>query len=912
MDEELQLLAAYGHWRTDVEMSEADRHELFFSILTALVQRAGCEVEVDSAGTMSFEYEGHDYAVSSARDQGPHEGVGRWVAEGRRWVLLVVLDDVALDESSAALIRQHGIVLDRTHVEAAVAGVRSLPELAASVARFKRRMPVQQAYVSLTELLKGDAEADEPARLFPLTRWARPVEVGVESAAGVSADVVLAGEAQSGRPLGMACRGGELLITNERGIAAVELGTGSAHWELVLPDCYGAPLVKEDGSVLVLCGSALVKWHEGRLTAVAGGFEAGSSLVAGPGGDSWVLSGSGVTFGAGTSTLALTRVGETVGDQLRYPVAFESAVRSAGWLGRRRFFLAGSGSSAVVDLAVTTGAGSREDWVRTAGHYPAHLLVAGGTVITASGDGSGNRVALHRTRVTTHESECLAEVRVGEVFGLAQSPDGPAYLLGSVPSNDPHLVQPVLVRVTGHRPASEAPIESPPADQQPEYEQVADAARGRREDYALDRLKLDDGGQGEVFRARHKPTGVMVAFKRRSGALMQRHWRMHREIAAAQALAGNLHVMRVLDFSPAHDWIVMPLAEATAEQRHSELQDPSAMRALIDAVASALAHAHGEGDGWLHRDIKPSNILFLDGRWVLADWGIVRRPRGQTTARRTGMELGTPGFAAPEMLIDPHHAGFSSDIYSLGQVIGWILTGRGPEPNRPLLPPPGPWFGVVRKTTQLDPRGRPQNIQEFLALVERETGSQTQLPAARAQTLLTAANNGDQPSAASLIELAADLPDDYALYLDDLTRLEPDMSGAALTARPQQAVDVIRAMTGHVHGDKDGKGPHYNEAKGAIGWLLNAAAHAAREQEWELLAEAADGLCTWDSYSSEWDQQDAIRNWLGRLTGGAAHILGYALREHPGSAAHFTELLGRRSTDPAILAAIHTATADRR
>ncbi|MFD7446342.1 hypothetical protein [Streptomyces sp. NPDC059909] len=55
-------------------------------------------------------------------------------------------------------------------------------------------------------------------------------------------------------------------------------------------------------------------------------------------------------------------------------------------------------------------------------------------------------------------------------------------------------------------------------------------------------------------------------------------------------------------------------------------------------------------DGWIHRDIKPSNILLLDGRWTLADWGIVRRPSGQTTkVGRPRLSIGTPEFAAPEL-----------------------------------------------------------------------------------------------------------------------------------------------------------------------------------------------------------------------------------------------------------------------
>ncbi|GGJ56239.1 hypothetical protein GCM10010121_078530 [Streptomyces brasiliensis] len=46
-------------------------------------------------------------------------------------------------------------------------------------------------------------------------------------------------------------------------------------------------------------GSTLVRWHEGHLQAVAGGFEDGSVLLAGPDEEPWVLSASGAAFGAG-------------------------------------------------------------------------------------------------------------------------------------------------------------------------------------------------------------------------------------------------------------------------------------------------------------------------------------------------------------------------------------------------------------------------------------------------------------------------------------------------------------------------------------------------------------------------------------------------------------------------------------
>ncbi|MFD5453627.1 protein kinase domain-containing protein [Streptomyces olivaceus] len=219
-----------------------------------------------------------------------------------------------------------------------------------------------------------------------------------------------------------------------------------------------------------------------------------------------------------------------------------------------------------------------------------------------------------------------------------------------------------------------------------DYEAVRRTARGNRKDYALDRLPTGEGGQSQVFMATHKPSGCRVVVKKRSSMGDRGLRRMRREIEAAKALEANPHIMPVLDFCPAYKWFVMPSAEATVEERCAELKKPDALRALVSAVASALADAHAAD--WLHRDIKPSNILLLDGRWTLADWGIVRRPRGQTTGMLTKDALGTEEFAAPELSLTPHEATYASDIYSLGQVIGWIVTGRRPQANVPLLPDP--------------------------------------------------------------------------------------------------------------------------------------------------------------------------------------------------------------------------------
>ncbi len=242
--------------------------------------------------------------------------------------------------------------------------------------------------------------------------------------------------------------------------------------------------------------------------------------------------------------------------------------------------------------------------------------------------------------------------------------------------------------------------------------------RGKKADYAMSPEPIDEGGQGAVFRAVHKLTDITIALKRlRFGDDDSVH-RMGREIDMGRRYGDHPNVMPVLDADPDGRWFIMPHANGSAADYADRLRETAALRSLVEAACEGLRQPHA--DGWTHRDIKPANILLLQGRWVVADWGLGRRPRGQTSVprrTRTGSGFGSEGFAAPELLSgNPHDATPATDIYSIGRLIGAILTGQPPETNIPLLPETGPWRAVVAETTHRDPADRPQDVDEFLRL----------------------------------------------------------------------------------------------------------------------------------------------------------------------------------------------------
>lgn len=245
--------------------------------------------------------------------------------------------------------------------------------------------------------------------------------------------------------------------------------------------------------------------------------------------------------------------------------------------------------------------------------------------------------------------------------------------------------------------------------------------RGTKADYNRDHEPLAEGGQGAVYSGMHKHTRIPIALKQLRYSDEDALHRMRREISIGHLYGEHPNVMPVLDSDPDGRWFVMPLANGSAASHAERLQrETGALRELVIAVCKGLRRPHT--DGRIHRDIKPANVLLLNGKWVVADWGLGRQPRGETSIphrTRTGTGFGSEGFAAPELSSgNPHNVTAAADIYSIGRLIAAILTGERPEQNLPLLPVRGPWVAAVTEATHHRPTDRPQDVDEFLRLLK--------------------------------------------------------------------------------------------------------------------------------------------------------------------------------------------------
>jgi response regulator RpfG family c-di-GMP phosphodiesterase len=135
---------------------------------------------------------------------------------------------------------------------------------------------------------------------------------------------------------------------------------------------------------------------------------------------------------------------------------------------------------------------------------------------------------------------------------------------------------------------------------------------------------------------------------------------------------------------------------------------------LMHQVASALAEAHKHG--LIHRDIKPSNVLVTpEGQAKLLDFGLARNFRHRLT--EPGTVLGTIDYMAPEQARDASAVDIRADLYALGGVLFWCLTGRPPFPGEGNMAQ-----GLARRLTQPPPSlraARPELPAELEAVVAR-------------------------------------------------------------------------------------------------------------------------------------------------------------------------------------------------
>jgi len=211
--------------------------------------------------------------------------------------------------------------------------------------------------------------------------------------------------------------------------------------------------------------------------------------------------------------------------------------------------------------------------------------------------------------------------------------------------------------------------------------------------------RLGKGGMGEVWRAKHQMLVRPAAIKlihpdtlccRQPGDSSVEHIqrRFEREVQATASLQSP-HTISVYDFGVTDGgsfYYVMELLDGldteTLVEKFGPLPEGRVIN-LLKQVCDSLSEAHHHG--LIHRDIKPANIFVC--RWGLKhdfvkvlDFGLVKtaedakREDAKLTAQ--GVATGTPAYMAPEVALARPELDARLDIYSLGCVAYWLLTGK--------------------------------------------------------------------------------------------------------------------------------------------------------------------------------------------------------------------------------------------
>ena len=192
---------------------------------------------------------------------------------------------------------------------------------------------------------------------------------------------------------------------------------------------------------------------------------------------------------------------------------------------------------------------------------------------------------------------------------------------------------------------------------------------------------------GVVYRARHallrRPTAIKLLLPGRIGTTSLA--RFEREVQATAELT-HPNTIRIHDYGRTADgtlYYVMELLHGADLGRivgASGPQPPARVVHVLTQVAGALREAHDLK--LIHRDIKPSNIMLCDQGGVpdvakVVDFGLVKTLETDRDATLTNPAAitGTPLYMAPEALTDPEALDGRSDLYSLGAVAYYLLTG---------------------------------------------------------------------------------------------------------------------------------------------------------------------------------------------------------------------------------------------
>src|SRR5438876_4178924 len=197
--------------------------------------------------------------------------------------------------------------------------------------------------------------------------------------------------------------------------------------------------------------------------------------------------------------------------------------------------------------------------------------------------------------------------------------------------------------------------------------------------------EIGRGGMGVIYRARQQHSRRIVAVKRILAHDVNSRETLVRFRREAEAVASLDHpnILPIYEVSESEEGLPFfsmkyatggSLRTAAATLRTK----PRECVRLMAKIARGIAYAHGKGI--LHRDLQPGNVLLDEnGEPMVSDFGLAKWLDQNSDLTRTLETLGTPGYIAPEQAErSADKLTCAVDIYGLGAILFYLLTGRPP------------------------------------------------------------------------------------------------------------------------------------------------------------------------------------------------------------------------------------------
>jgi serine/threonine protein kinase len=192
---------------------------------------------------------------------------------------------------------------------------------------------------------------------------------------------------------------------------------------------------------------------------------------------------------------------------------------------------------------------------------------------------------------------------------------------------------------------------------------------------------LGVGGMGRVYLGIDND-GTKAAVKVVNAELLRDEEfrkRFTREATATAKVRGRFIASIVAaEIDTAHPWLATEYIDGPALSDKVTKQGPltaADAQQTAAGLAEALTTIHAAGV--VHRDVKPANVLIAANGPHLIDFGIAR-DSAASTITRSGIVVGTPPYMAPEQIRGKKKVGPPADVFSLGGVLAFALTGRHP------------------------------------------------------------------------------------------------------------------------------------------------------------------------------------------------------------------------------------------